>query len=118
MSGIIADLGTKCERREFLGRGYDPGMTKRVTVSLPDDIAAYLDREENASAAVADALRARMDRGAATAAMLRAVGIEVAEEGRARGVLPPLTAEQRAENKRRRDMLRAGTWPTDDTTAA
>ena len=95
-------------------------MTKRVTVSLPDDVAAYLDGEANASAAVADALRARMDRGAATAAMLRAVGIEVTEEGRARvrGTMPPLTAEQRAENKRRRDMLRAGTWPADDTVAA
>ncbi|WP_326558416.1 hypothetical protein [Micromonospora sp. NBC_01796] len=95
-------------------------MTKRVTVSLPDDVAAYLDREENASAAVADALRARMDRAAATVEMLRAVGIEVTEEGRnrVRGSLPRLTAGQRAENKRRRDMVRAGTWPADDTAPA
>ncbi|MDG4798571.1 hypothetical protein [Micromonospora sp. WMMD1082] len=95
-------------------------MTKRVTVSLPDDVAAYLDGEENASAAVADALRARMDRAAATAATLRAVGIDVTDEGvaRVRGKLPRLTAEQRAENARRRDMLTSGTWPTDDIVAA
>lgn len=35
-------------------------MTRRVTVSLPDDIAGRLDRESNASAYVAEALRARM----------------------------------------------------------
>lgn len=95
-------------------------MTKRVTVSLPDDVAAYLEGEENASAVVADALRARMDRAAATAAMLRVVGIEVTEEGvaRVRGKLPRLTAAQRAENAQRRDMLRAGTWPADDTVDA
>ncbi|MEU5550571.1 hypothetical protein ABZ738_12425 [Micromonospora sp. NPDC047793] len=95
-------------------------MTKRVTVSLPDDIAAYLEGEENASAAVADALRARLDRAAATAAMLRAVGIDVTEEGVARvhGRLPRLTPEQRAENARRRDMLAAGTWPADNDIAA
>ncbi|MFG1955419.1 hypothetical protein [Micromonospora sp. NPDC048830] len=95
-------------------------MTKRVTVSLPDDVAAYLDQEPNASAAVADALRARMDRASATVEMLRAVGIEVtnADRDRVRGVLPRLSAEQRAEAQRRRDMLREGTWPADDTAAA
>lgn len=94
-------------------------MTKRVTVSLPDDVAAYLDREENVSAAVTEAVRARMNRAAATVEMLRAVGIEVTDAGRdrVRGALPQLTAEQRAENQRRRDMVRAGTWPADDTAA-
>lgn len=94
-------------------------MTRRVTVSLPDDVAAYLDQEPNASAAVADALRARMDRAAATVEMLRTVGIEVTDAGRAkvRGTLPRLTAEQRAEAQRRRDMLREGTWLPDETAA-
>jgi hypothetical protein len=100
--------------------GYDPGMTKRVTVSLPDDVAAYLEGEGNVSAAVADAVRARMDRAAATAAMLRAVGIEVAEPGAGRGrrSLPRLTEQQRADNARRRGMLRDGTWPVDDPAPA
>jgi hypothetical protein len=84
-------------------------MTKRVTVSLPDDVAAYLDGEANASAAVADALRARMQRGAATAAMLRAAGFDITDEGiaRARGTLPRRTAEQRAESRRRLAEIQA-----------
>lgn len=78
-------------------------MTKRLTVSLPDDIAEYLDAEPNASAAVADALRARMQRGAATTAMLRAAGFALTDEGiaQARGRLPRLTEAQRAESRRR-----------------
>jgi Arc/MetJ-type ribon-helix-helix transcriptional regulator len=63
---------------------YDPGMTKRVTVSLPDDVAAFLDEATNASAVVAEALRAQMDRAAATEAMLRAVGFEISAGGRER----------------------------------
>jgi hypothetical protein len=90
-------------------------MTKRVTVSLPDEIAAYLDAAGNASAAVAEALRAQMDRGEATEAMLRAAGFEITEAGksRAREELRPLTAEQRAEIDRRRALLRSGDWPAE-----
>jgi hypothetical protein len=93
-------------------------MTRRVTVSLPDEIAAYLDTASNASATVAEALRAQMNRGAATEAMLRAAGFAVTDEGkaRARAGLRPLTAEQRAEIDRRRDLLRSGTWPADSAT--
>jgi hypothetical protein len=63
---------------------YDPGMTKRITVSLPDDIAAYLDDAINVSAVVAEALRAHMDRATATQELLRAVGYEITPEGRER----------------------------------
>ena len=35
-------------------------MTVKVSVSLPDDIGAYLATQHNASATVAEALRARM----------------------------------------------------------
>jgi hypothetical protein len=88
-------------------------MTKRVTVTLPDDVAAYLEGENNASAAVTDALRARMKRGAAAAAMLRASGFDLTDEGitRARGKLRRLTDEQRAESWRRYAAVQAGTWP-------
>jgi hypothetical protein len=86
-----------------------------VTVNLPDEIAAYLDAVDNASATVAEALRAQMDRGRATEAILRAVGYDVTEAGkqRAHRELPPLTTEQQAEIERRRDLLRSGNWPTD-----
>jgi hypothetical protein len=63
---------------------YDPGMTKRITVSLPDDVAAYLDDAINVSAVVAEALRAHMDRATATQDLLRAVGYEITPEGRER----------------------------------
>jgi hypothetical protein len=88
-------------------------MTKRVTVSLPDDVAAYLEDEVNASAAVADALRARMRRGTAAAAMMRAVGINLTDEGiaQARGKLPRLTDEQRAAGRQRLEEIQAGVWP-------
>ena len=57
-------------------RQYDPDMTKRITVSLPDDVAAYLDNAINVSAVVAEAVRAQMDRAAATEDLLRAVGFD------------------------------------------
>lgn len=91
-------------------------MTKRVTVSLPDDVAAYLDHEGNASAAVADALRARMSRGAATVAMLRAGGFDIDESrsARERRKLPALGADVKSEIERRKEALRAGTWSSDN----
>jgi hypothetical protein len=94
------------------------GMTKRVTVSLPDDVAAYLAGEKNASAAVTDALRARMRRGATTLAMLRAAGFNITDEGvaAARGKVPRLTQEQREEGRRRHEAVLAGTWSDDDET--
>jgi Arc/MetJ-type ribon-helix-helix transcriptional regulator len=63
---------------------YDSGMTKRITVSLPDELAAFLYEAPNASAVVADALRAHMNRAAATEALLRAVGFDVTDTGRER----------------------------------
>ena len=35
------------------------GMTRRFSISLPDDVAAELDQVENASAYIADAIRLR-----------------------------------------------------------
>ncbi|MEU4220935.1 hypothetical protein [Actinoplanes sp. NPDC026623] len=74
-------------------------MTRRITVSLPDDVAKYLDKHPNSSAVVTEAVRARMQRGAAAAAALRAAGIPLTDEGitAARGTLPRFTTEQRGE---------------------
>ena len=58
-------------------------MTQRVTVSLPDDVAARLERERNASAYVTEALRERIKREQ-TMQLLAAHGFEVTEEGKAR----------------------------------
>ncbi|MET8152394.1 hypothetical protein ACIBSW_01700 [Actinoplanes sp. NPDC049668] len=68
-------------------------------MSLPDDVAQYLDKYPNSSAVVTEAVRARMQRGAATAAALRAAGFHLTDEGidAALGTLPKFTDEQRAE---------------------
>jgi len=84
-------------------------------VSLPDDVAEYLDGEENASAAVADAVRARMNRATAALTVLRAAGFDLTDEGlaQAKGTLPRLTPEQLTESRRRAQLIDAGAWPTD-----
>jgi Arc/MetJ-type ribon-helix-helix transcriptional regulator len=74
-------------------------MTRRITVSLPDDVADYLASFSNASAVVTEAVRAYMNRGAAITAALRAAGVPLTDEGiaAARGTLPAFTEAQRAE---------------------
>jgi hypothetical protein len=88
-------------------------MTRRITVSLPDDVAQYLDKHPNSSAIVAEAVRARMERGAAVAAALRAAGFNLTDEGiaSARGKLPRLTEQQRAESRRYLEAFEAGHLP-------
>ena len=79
-------------------------------MSLPDDVAAFLDRHPNSSAVVTDALRASMARGEAVAHALRAVGINTTEEGvdRWRDRAPRLTDAQRAKIRERRDEVQSG----------
>lgn len=50
-------------------------MTKRVTITVPDDVAATLDEQPNASAYVTEAVRQRTGRHRHREAM-RAVGID------------------------------------------
>src|SRR5689334_23302056 len=40
---------------------YRRGMTKKIAISVPDDVAARLEREPNVSAFVTEAVRTRMD---------------------------------------------------------
>jgi hypothetical protein len=87
-------------------------MTKRITVSLPDDVAEYLDKHPNSSAIVTDAVRARMQRSATTRAMLQAAGFNITDEGMAkwREKLQPLGEEQRAEIDRLHKEIQSGRW--------
>ena len=96
-------------------RRYDLSMTKRVTVSLPDDVAAYLEQSDNASATVTEALRGVMDRAATTEAILKSMGYKITEEGKAywRERIKPMTPEQKAQIALRYEQLLAGEWPED-----
>jgi hypothetical protein len=55
-------------------------MTRRFSISLPDDVAAELDQVENASAYVADAIRMRRRRER-TRAVLTNAGYRVTDDG-------------------------------------
>ena len=81
-------------------------------MSLPDDVAEYLDRHPNTSALVTEAIRARMQRQETTRRMLEAAGFRLTEEGRAwaRSVLKPLTDEQKAEVRRRHELITSGRY--------
>ncbi len=61
-------------------------MTKRVTISLPDDVAGRLEQEPNASAYVTTALRRQIDRETALAELVEHFGPALLEDAsRARG---------------------------------
>jgi hypothetical protein len=55
-------------------------MTRRFSISLPDDVAAELDRVDNASAYIAEAIRLRRRREATMDVLTRA-GYEITVEG-------------------------------------
>lgn len=82
-------------------------------MSLPDDVAQYLDKHPNSSAIVTEAVRDRMERGAAVTATLRAAGFNLTDEGieAARGKLPRPTERQRQESRRYLEALEAGELP-------
>jgi len=84
--------------------------SRRVTVSLPEDIADYLSSKTNASAEVAAALGERMRRGQATRDALLAIGFELDDDriNRMRAEMPPMSREAKAEARRLRDKLRSG----------
>lgn len=79
-------------------------MTKKITVSLPDDVAARLKQEKNISAFVADAVRRRMSSEGMDALLARA-GIVVTPEGKARA-RAKLAAARAANTPERREQLR------------
>jgi hypothetical protein len=56
------------------------GMTRRLSISLPDDVAAALDQVDNASAYIAEAIRMRRRREA-TRDVLADAGYRITDEG-------------------------------------
>lgn len=58
-------------------------MTKKIAISVPDDVAERLARERNVSAYITDAVRRRMS-AERTREALRALGFDITDEGIAR----------------------------------
>ncbi|MDG4832381.1 hypothetical protein O7627_24180 [Solwaraspora sp. WMMD1047] len=85
-------------------------MTKRVTVSLPDDIAERLEGEPNASAYVAEAIRQRAARERGHQ-MLAEQGFVITEEGRARARQRLAEARERMTPERWAALRRVGQNP-------
>jgi hypothetical protein len=73
-------------------------MTRKLSISLPDDVAAHLDSVDNASAYIAEAIQLRR-RSERTRQMLARHGITVTDDGVAAAGERLRAAEQR----RRRD---------------
>jgi len=55
-------------------------MTRRISITLPDEVAQRLDHEENASAYIAEAIRLRVRREALREVLAEA-GYEITAEG-------------------------------------
>jgi hypothetical protein len=83
-------------------------MTKKITVSLPDDVAERLESEPNVSAFVADAVRRRMGAEQMRRA-LQDLGFNITDEGlaEARRELDALDAKITPELRREADELAA-----------
>lgn len=82
-------------------------MTQRVTVSLPDDVAARLQHEGNASAYVTEAVRQRMNREN-NARHLAAHGFTTTPEGRERARQRLAEARARMTPERRAELRAVG----------
>jgi hypothetical protein len=77
-------------------------MTAKRSISVPDDVDAWLNEQPNASAAITAAVRAQMA-SSHIEEVLRRAGIEVTEAGKARWrdrLATPIPADALAEGKR------------------
>ncbi|MEV0944910.1 MULTISPECIES: hypothetical protein [Micromonospora] len=80
-------------------------MTAKRSISVPDDVAEWLDGQPNVSAAITAAVRAQMA-GTQVDEVLRRAGIEVTEAGKARWrdrLSTPIPDDALAEGQRMLD---------------
>src|SRR5262249_6721104 len=78
------EFGGHGGRRAPVCRWYGRSMTRRITISLPDDVAAYAERAgSNTSGFIAEVLRRRM-RADGLRARLAELGYAVSDEDVAR----------------------------------
>ena len=77
-------------------------MTTKRSISVPDDVAAWLDRQDNVSAAVTDVVRAHIH-AERTDEVLRAAGFDITEAGKRRWrdrLREPIPADALAQGRR------------------
>lgn len=92
---------------------YSSGMTRKITVSLPDDVAARLEREPNVSAFITEAVRGRMTAEIVRRKLIEA-GFNITDEGVARvqreheEAMARLTPEFHREAEALAKRIRAG----------
>lgn len=58
-------------------------MTAKLSISVPDDVAGWLDQQTNASAAITEIVRSHMH-AARTDEVLRLAGFDITESGKRR----------------------------------
>jgi hypothetical protein len=75
-------------------------MTRKLSISLPDDAAEVLDQVPNASAYIADAIR-RLHRSDRTRAMMARHGLAITDEGVAAAATRLRAAEARRDASHR-----------------
>lgn len=85
-------------------------------MTLPDHVVEFLERHPEPDRVVIDAVHRQMAETMTTREILTALGFQSTAESRAwaKRVLQPLTEEQRAENRRRLDLIRGHEWPEDE----
>lgn len=83
-------------------------MTKKIAISVPDDVAERLEQESNVSAYITEAVRRRMA-GEQVRRVLAAAGRPVSEEGvaRAKARMDALRATVTPELRQAAEKLRA-----------
>jgi hypothetical protein len=92
---------------------YRRGMTRKIAISVPDDVAARLEREPNVSAFVAESVRIRMAAESVREAMT-AAGFALTPQGRASAAAEldalhaGVTPELRREAAELKSQLRRG----------
>jgi hypothetical protein len=82
---------------------YHSGMTRKLSISVPDDVAEHLDHVSNASAYITEAVRLRRKREHVRA-MLERHGVPVTDEG-----VESMGERLRSLEERRRGRSERGT---------
>ena len=92
------------------------GMTKKIAISVPDDVAEHLARQPNVSAYITESVRRRVESDDVRA-KLRSVGFAITDASVAAAraeygeIMGAVTPELRAEAEKLREYVRGAGHP-------